>query len=94
MHPAWRAALIASAASDAAPRAEFAVPPRSRVAVITGAASGVETTAASAFRPRTIKALALDLGVPSSGARWMLRLSQTQTTGAPSWRCAAMIRSR
>ena len=30
----------------------------------------------------------------SSGARWTLRLSQTQTRGAASWRCAAMIRSR
>jgi hypothetical protein len=29
-----------------------------------------------------------------SGARWMLRLSQTQTSGAPSCRWVAMIRSR
>src|SRR5260370_1129227 len=48
---------MASAASDAAPRAEFAVPPRSLVAAITGAASGVETTAASAFNPRLVKLL-------------------------------------
>jgi hypothetical protein len=40
-------------ASDAAPRAEPALPPRSRVAAITGAASGVLIVAASAFRPRT-----------------------------------------
>ena len=65
MHPAWRAALIASAASDAAPRAEFAVPPRSRAAAITGAASGVETTAASAFRPRTVRLLPWILVCPN-----------------------------
>ena len=65
MHPAWRAVLIASAASDAAPRAEFALPPRSRVAAITGAASGVEITAASAFRPRTVRLLPWILVCPN-----------------------------
>ena len=48
---------MASAASDAAPRAEFALPPRSRVAAITGADSGVEITTASAFSPRTSRVL-------------------------------------
>jgi len=57
VHPAWRAVLIAPAASDAAPGAEPAFPPRSRVAAITGAASGVEITAASTFRPRTSRLL-------------------------------------
>ena len=37
----------------AAPRAEAALPPRSLVAAITGADSGVLTVAASAFSPRT-----------------------------------------
>jgi hypothetical protein len=37
----------------AAPRADAALPPRSLVAAITGADSGVLMTAASAFRPLT-----------------------------------------
>jgi hypothetical protein len=37
----------------AAPRAEFADPFRSRAAVITGAAAGVETIPSSAFSPFT-----------------------------------------
>ncbi len=44
---------MASAAKLAAPRTEAAFPPRSRVAAITGADSGVLITAASAFSPRT-----------------------------------------
>jgi hypothetical protein len=40
-------------ANDAAPRAELALPPRSLVAAITGAPSGVLIVAASAFSPRT-----------------------------------------
>ncbi len=44
---------MAPAAKLAAPRAEAAFPPRSLVAAITGADSGVLMTAASAFRPRT-----------------------------------------
>ena len=52
-HPAARAVLTASAANDAAPRAEFAFPPRSRVAAITGAPSGVQMVTACACRPRT-----------------------------------------
>ena len=48
MHPAWRAALIASAASDAAPRAEFALPPRSRVAAMTYDAGPAPAPAAAA----------------------------------------------
>ena len=43
----------ARTARRAAPRAETAFLPRSRVAVITGAAIGVLITAASAFRART-----------------------------------------
>jgi len=53
VQPASRAVPIARAARLAAPRAEAALPPRSRVAAITGAAIGVLTTAASAFRPQT-----------------------------------------
>ena len=43
--------------SDAAPRAEAALPPRSLVPAITGAASGVLMVAASAFSPRTSRLL-------------------------------------
>jgi hypothetical protein len=39
------------------PRAEAALPPRSRVAAITGAPSGVLMVAASAFSPRTSRLL-------------------------------------
>ena len=53
MHPHSRAVPMARAARLAAPRAEAAFPPRSLVAAITGADSGVLTTAASAFSPRT-----------------------------------------
>ena len=53
VHPAARAALIASAAKAAAPRAEFALPPRSRVPAMTGAACDVLIVAASMFSPRT-----------------------------------------
>ena len=53
VQPHARAVPIACAAMLAAPRAEAAFPPRSRVAAITGAAIGVLMTAASAFRPRT-----------------------------------------
>ena len=53
VQPHARAVPIAWAARLAAPRAEAAFPPRSRVATITGAAIGVLTTAASAFSPRT-----------------------------------------
>jgi hypothetical protein len=42
---------------EAAPRAEAALPPRSLVAAMTGAASGVQMLAASTFRPRTSRAL-------------------------------------
>jgi len=47
----------ASVIIEAAPRAEAALPPRSLVAAITGAASGGQTVAASTFRPRTSKVL-------------------------------------
>ena len=68
LHPVSRAVPMASAANPAAPRAEFAFPPRSRAAAITGAPSGVQMVAASAFRPADQQALALDLGVPERGA--------------------------
>jgi hypothetical protein len=42
---------------EAAPRAELALPPRSRVPAITGAASGVLIVAASTFSPRTSRPL-------------------------------------
>jgi hypothetical protein len=57
VQPASRAAPIASASSEAAPRAVLALPPRSLVAAMTGAQSGVLTAAASAFSPRTSTAL-------------------------------------
>ena len=53
VQPHSRAVPMARAARLAAPRAEAAFPPRSRVAAITGADSGVLTIAASAFSPRT-----------------------------------------
>ena len=53
VQPQSRAVPIAWTAMLAAPRAEAAFPPRSRVAAITGADSGVLTVAASAFRPLT-----------------------------------------
>ena len=51
--PQARAVPMAWAARLAAPRDEGAFPPRSLVAAITGAASGVLTAAMSAFSPRT-----------------------------------------
>ena len=53
VQPQSRAVAIARAARLAAPRAEAALPPRSLVAAITGADSGVLMVAASAFRPLT-----------------------------------------
>jgi len=53
VQPQSRAAAMAWVARPAAPRAEAAFPPRSRVAAMTGAAIGVLMTAASAFRPLT-----------------------------------------
>ena len=53
VQPQARAVPMAWAARLAAPRAEEALPPRSLVAAITGAASGVLTAAMSAFSPRT-----------------------------------------
>ena len=53
LQPHALAVPMARAAMLAAPRAEAAFPPRSLVAAITGADSGVLTTAASAFRPLT-----------------------------------------
>src|SRR5436190_9860492 len=49
VHPADRAAPSASAANEATPRAVFALPPRSRVPAMSGAACGVLIVAASAF---------------------------------------------
>jgi len=51
--PAARAATRASLTSRAAPRALLTEPLRSRVAVITGALSGVLAVAISALRPFT-----------------------------------------
>jgi len=68
VHPAARAVLTASVIIQAAPRAEWAFPPRSRVAAITGAASGVQTDAASTFRAAHQQALAADLRVPERRA--------------------------
>ena len=51
--PQARAVPMAWTARLAAPRAEEAFPPRSLVAAITGAASGVLTAPMSAFSPRT-----------------------------------------
>ncbi len=65
LHPVSRAVLTASAANPAAPRAEFAVPPRSRTAAITGAPSGVQIVAASAFSPRTSRLLPWILVCPN-----------------------------
>ena len=53
--PALRAVTRASATNRAAPFAEFVAPRRSRVAAITGAETGVETTARSAFKPLTLE---------------------------------------
>ena len=57
LQPPLRAVATDAMANDAAPRAEAALPPRSRVAAITGAATGVLIVAASAFRPRTSRCL-------------------------------------
>ncbi len=53
VQPQSPAVVMACAARLAAPRAEAALPPRSLVAAITGAESGVLIVAASVFRPRT-----------------------------------------
>ncbi|MGH3812377.1 MAG: hypothetical protein ACRDUV_07965 [Pseudonocardiaceae bacterium] len=52
--PAARAVVIALAVNDSAPRAEFAVPPRSRVPTSTGAQVGVDTAASSGLSPRRV----------------------------------------
>jgi hypothetical protein len=57
VHPVARAVPTAWVAKLAAPREDAAFPPRSRVAAITGAASGVLMAAASTFRPRTSRLL-------------------------------------
>ena len=61
LHPVSRAIPMVSVTNDAAPRADAALPPRSRTAAITGAASGVLIAAASTFRPRTMRLLPLIL---------------------------------
>jgi hypothetical protein len=53
VQPQALAAAMAGAAKLAAPQAEAALPPRRRVAAITGATSGVQMVAASAFSLRT-----------------------------------------
>ena len=49
--PVARAVVIASAVQVSAPRAEFAVPPRSRVPTPTGVQVGVDTAASSGLSP-------------------------------------------
>jgi hypothetical protein len=66
VHPAARPVPAASVIIEAAPRAEAAFPPRSRVAAITGAASGVQTVPASTFRPRTSSPLPWILACPNA----------------------------
>ena len=66
VHPVSCAVPMASVMNDAAPRAEAALPPRSRTAAVTGAASGVLTVAASTFRPRTSRLLPLILVWPNA----------------------------
>jgi hypothetical protein len=56
VQPAARAVLICSPTNEAAPRALFAVPPRSPVPQIIGAASGVEITPISGFSPIGLRA--------------------------------------
>ena len=51
--PAFLAVLSASATSRAAPRALLVDPLRNREATITGAESGLDTVAISAFSPFT-----------------------------------------
>src|SRR6516164_1340984 len=65
-HPAARAVPSASAVNDAAPRAVFALPPRSRVPASTGAACGVLIVAASALSPRTSTVLPEILVCPNA----------------------------
>ena len=66
MAPACRAVVIASATRVAAPRAEPALPPRSRAAATTGAASGVLMVAASTFNPRTSSDFEAILACPNA----------------------------
>ncbi len=66
MRPAARAAPIAPAVKLAAPRAVFALSPRSLVPAITGAATGVLMVTASAFSPRTSTVLPQILACPSA----------------------------
>jgi hypothetical protein len=56
---------ICSRRKDAAPRVQFAVPPRSRVPVTSGAASGVDSVEARTFRPRIATTLPWILVVPN-----------------------------
>ena len=66
--PQARAVAIARAARLAAPRAEAAFPPRSLVAAITGAASGVLIDGGERVQAPDQQRLALDLRVPEPGA--------------------------
>ena len=65
VQPQSRAVPMAEVTTLAAPRAEAAFPPRSRVAAITGAGSGVLMVAASAFSPRTSRDLPWILVCPN-----------------------------
>ena len=66
VHSAGRAAPSASATNEAMPRAVFALPPRTRVPAITGAACSVLIVAASAFSPRTSTVLPEILVCPNA----------------------------
>jgi hypothetical protein len=66
VHPVAREVVTASVISEAAPRAEAALPPRSLVAAITGAASGVQKVAASTFSPCTSSLLPWILVCPNA----------------------------
>jgi hypothetical protein len=63
--PATRLVVIDSATKDSAPRAEFAVPPRSRVPTSTGAHVGVDTAASSGLSPRSRSVYPPTLAAPN-----------------------------
>jgi hypothetical protein len=64
--PAERAVAIACLTSDAADRAEPALPPRSRVAATTGAAWSVLTAAINGDRPRSFTLYPPTLACPNA----------------------------
>ena len=66
MTPASRAVPICSRRNDAAPRVQFADPPRSRTPEIRGAPVRVDRAEASRFRPRTVTTLPWILVAPNA----------------------------